>query len=94
MDVNALDNPHTAALRGCGGGARWWSTVGHPARECRDIRLLARGSQASALRPVTKDHQSYGVDSTTRRFCANGIMKVFFNDCQASNPEVISTTQR
>ena len=35
--------------------------------------------------PTAGSHHSYGVDSTTRRFCANGIMKVFFNDCQASN---------
>ena len=35
--------------------------------------------------PTTGSHHSYGVDSTTRQFCANCIMKVFFNDCQASN---------
>ena len=30
-------------------------------------------------------HHSYGMDSAKRRFRANCIMKVFFNDCQASN---------
>ena len=35
--------------------------------------------------PTACSHHSYGVDSTTRQFCANCIMKVFFNDCQASN---------
>ena len=35
--------------------------------------------------PTACSHHSNGVDSTTRQFCANCIMKVFFNDCQASN---------
>ena len=35
--------------------------------------------------PTAGSHHSYGVDSTTRQFCANCIMKVVFNDCQASN---------
>ena len=54
------------------GGARWWSTVGHPAREFRDTRLLT----------VTT---ATGWTRHRRRFRANCIMEVFFNDCQASN---------
>ena len=33
------------------GGARWWSTVGHPAREFRDIRLLAVTTATGWTRP-------------------------------------------
>ena len=55
------------------GGACWWCTVGHPAGEFRDIRLLAVTTATN------------GVDSTTRRSRANCIMKVFVNDGQASS---------
>ena len=51
-------------------------------------------SGARVLRyPTAGSHHSYGVDSITRRFRADGIMKVFFNDCQASNQYGL-TTQR
>ena len=35
--------------------------------------------------PTAGSHHSYRVDSATRRFRANCIVEVFFNDCQASN---------
>ena len=66
-DEWTLDNPRPAAP------VCWWCTVGHPAREFRDIRLLAVTTATN------------GVDSTTRRSRANCIMKVFVNDGQASS---------
>ena len=35
--------------------------------------------------PTAGSHHSYRVESATRRFRANCIVEVFFNDCQASN---------
>ena len=35
--------------------------------------------------PTAGSHHSYRTDSATRRFRANCIVEVFFNDCQASN---------
>ena len=54
------------------GGACWW------------VHGWPSGARVSR-HPTACSHHSYGVDSTTRQFCANCIMKVFFNDCQASN---------
>ena len=46
------------------GGACWWCTIGHPAREFRDIRLQA----------VTTAKVRGGLDHAPVYFCANCIM--------------------
>ena len=61
-------------------------SIGQPSHG--SARWLEHGWPSGARvsrHPTACSHHSYGVDSTTRRFCANCIMKVFFNDCQASN---------
>ena len=62
---------------------RYWNICAKPA--CDRVHPVAVVTAGS--------HHSYGVDSITRRFRADGIMKVFFNDCQASNQYGL-TTQR
>ena len=72
--------------------------------QCSSIPMIGREEQQHAANPwpsgarvlrypTAGSHHSYGVDSITRRFRADGIMKVFFNDCQASNQYGL-TTQR
>ena len=53
----------------------------HP--DDRPRRTAAR--EPHSRHPTACSHHSYGVDSTTRQFLRHCIMKVFFNDCQASN---------
>ena len=70
--------------------------------QCSSIPMIGREEPAARCQsagarvlryPTAGSHHSYGVDSITRRFRADGIMKVFFNDCQASNQYGL-TTQR
>ena len=55
-----------------------WTTVTR--RRLLVVHGWPSGARVSR-HPTACSHHSYGVDSTTRRFCANCIMKVFFNDC-------------
>ena len=74
---------HAAVLLGRSSG---WMNIGQPSHGRRPLVEHGWPSGARVLRyPTAGSHHSYGVDSITRRFRADGIMKVFFNDCQASN---------
>ena len=82
---------HAAVLLGRSSG---WMNIGQPSHGRRPLVEHGWPSGARVLRyPTAGSHHSYGVDSITRRFRADGIMKVFFNDCQASNQYGL-TTQR
>ena len=83
MFIHPDDRPRRTAAR-CQSTLTWrarWLEHGWPS-----------GARVSR-HPTACSHHSYGVDSITRRFRADGIMKVFFNDCQASNQYGL-TTQR
>ena len=76
------------------GRSSGWMNIGQPSHGRRPLVEHGWPSGARVLRyPTAGSHHSYGVDSITRRFRADGIMKVFFNDCQASNQYGL-TTQR